>query len=68
MRHQRLAASAPFLSALLAAPTVARADGSAGRTASGQLGNVDFPTSCAAEVQPSLDALPGAARAAQGFR
>ena len=28
MRHQRLAASALFLSALLAAPTVARADGS----------------------------------------
>src|SRR6266403_2432707 len=55
MRHQRLLASALFLSVLLAAPTVAREDSSAGKTGSGQLGNVDFPTSCAPEVQPALE-------------
>jgi len=55
MRHRRLFASTFFFSALLAGPTVAQAHSSAGRTASGQLGNVDFPTSCAAEVQPSLE-------------
>ena len=55
MLQQRLFACALLLSALLAGPSVARADSSAGVAASGQLGKVDFPTSCAAEVQPSLE-------------
>jgi len=55
MLQQRLFAFALFLSALLAGPSVARADGSSGVAASGQLGKVDFPTSCTAEVQPLLE-------------
>ncbi len=55
MLQQRLFASALLLSALLAGPSVARADGSACVAAFGQLGKVDFQTSCAAEVQPSLE-------------
>jgi hypothetical protein len=55
MLQQRLFAFALFLSALLAGPSVARADGSPGVAASGQLGKVDFPTSCTAEVQPLLE-------------
>ena len=55
MFQQRWFACALLLSALLAGPSVARADGSASLAASGQLGKVDFPTSCAAEVQPSLE-------------
>ncbi|MGB4785730.1 MAG: hypothetical protein WAQ77_13505, partial [Candidatus Acidiferrum sp.] len=55
MLQQRLFACALLLSALLAGPSVARADGSASLAASGQLGKVDFATSCAAEVQPSLE-------------
>src|SRR3989441_8271262 len=55
MLQERLFASALLLSALLAGPSVARADESASVAASGQLGKVDFPTSCAPEVQPLLE-------------
>src|SRR3989442_1077651 len=55
MPQQRLFAFALLLSAFLTGPSVARADGSASVANSGQLGKVDFPTSCAAEVQPSLE-------------
>ena len=55
MRQQRSCLTALLFAGLLVGPSVARADSSAGLVASGHLGKVDFPTSCAAEVQSSLE-------------
>jgi len=55
VRQQRSCLTALLFAGLLVGPSVARADSSAGLVASGHLGKVDFPTSCAAEVQSSLE-------------
>jgi len=44
-----------LLVALSVGPNISQADPSAGASAPVQLGRVDFPTSCSAEVQPALE-------------
>jgi hypothetical protein len=55
MRKQRLFTSALLLFVLFLLPSATRADGLPGAAPSDQFGKVDFPTSCAAEVQPTIE-------------
>jgi tetratricopeptide (TPR) repeat protein len=55
MRKQRLFAPFLVLFVLFLRPSATRADGLSGAAPSDQLGKVDFPTSCAAEVQPTIE-------------
>jgi hypothetical protein len=55
MRMRRRFASALVLFVLLLHPSISRAAGQVDPSPSVQLGNVDFPTSCAAEVQPTIE-------------
>jgi tetratricopeptide (TPR) repeat protein len=55
MRQQRLFASFLVLFVLFLRPSATRADRLPGAVPSDQLGKVDFPTSCAAEAQPTIE-------------
>ena len=55
MRLKQLFACVLLLFVLFVRPSVSRADSSAGTPSPVQLGKVDFPTSCSAEVQPALE-------------
>ena len=55
MRRQQWFTTAFLLVALLVGPSATRADGTAGAPPSDQLGKVDFPTSCSAEVQATIE-------------
>jgi tetratricopeptide (TPR) repeat protein len=55
MRKQRWFAAALGLLFVLVGPAAARPDGSAAEPSSGQLGKVSFPTTCAADVQPTIE-------------
>jgi hypothetical protein len=55
MRLKQLFACLLLLFVLLVHPSGVRADASAAAPASDHLGKVDFPTSCAAAVQPTLE-------------
>jgi tetratricopeptide (TPR) repeat protein len=55
MRLKQMFACLLLLFVFLVRPDISRADSSAGTPAPVQLGKVDFPTSCAAEVQPTLE-------------
>jgi tetratricopeptide (TPR) repeat protein len=55
MRLKQLFACLLLLVVLFVCPNISRANGSAGVPAPVQLGKVDFPTSCSAQVQPALE-------------
>jgi hypothetical protein len=55
MRLKQMFACILLLFVLLVRPDISRADSSAAVPSPVQLGKVDFPTSCAAEVQPALE-------------
>jgi tetratricopeptide (TPR) repeat protein len=55
MRLKQLFACLLLLVFLFVCPNISRADGSAGAPTPVQLGKVDFPTSCSAEMQPALE-------------
>jgi hypothetical protein len=55
MRKQPWLAAALGFGSVLVQPAAARADSLAGEPPSDQLGKVNFPTTCAADVQPTIE-------------